>query len=105
MVVNVASILLSLACGFGAAVWVIVAIYDWKLGRKWPAFWYSVLAVAYIVATVVLVGRLLMLPPFMHLPRGLAVVVLTPVFGVPPGIQLYGWLKARKLIAYDRSRR
>jgi hypothetical protein len=105
MVTNVASILLCLACGFGAAVWVIVAVYDWKLGRRWAAFWYGMLAVAYIAATAVMVGRLLMLPLFIDLPRGLVVVILTPVFGVPPGIQLYGWLKARKLIAFDRGKR
>ena len=101
--VNVASILLGLACGFGAGVWFIVAVYNWRLHHRWHAFWSVVLGVAYWVTTVILIGRLL--GYFLELPRGFSIILLAPILAVPPAIQLFGWLKARRLIAAQRVAR
>lgn len=91
-----ATIVLGLACGFGAMVYLIVAAWHWKRGHRKTAGWYVLLTLAYLAATIIIVGRFLGF--FQVLPRGTSLILLAPIFTVPPGIQLVAWLQARRLL-------
>lgn len=96
-----ATIVLAVACGFGMMVYFIVAAWHWKRGHRKTSGWYYLLALTYLAATVILVGRFLGF--FQVLPRGTSLILLAPIFAVPPGIQLVAWLQARRLLKAQRG--
>lgn len=89
------------ACGFGAMIYVLVATWHWQHNSKRVSFWYYILAAAYILASVITVGRFVGF--FGDLPRGTTLIILAPILGIPPGIQWFAWLKARRLIRETRG--
>lgn len=101
--ITVASLILGVACGFGTTVWCIIAGWNWTLRHRWLAFWYTQLAVAYVVCTVIIIGRLFHY--FDDIPRGFSLFLIAPIFAIPPAIQFIAWLKARKMISDFRDGR
>jgi uncharacterized membrane protein len=95
-VIVAAAFLLGLACVFGMVVWVVAAVDSVRNRQKWQAFWYSQLALAYLVVAVLAVGRLA--GYFTDLSRGFVSAVLFPIIAVPPFLYLQARQKARALI-------
>lgn len=96
----VSALILGLACGFGAMIYLLVAAWHWRIGHKAVGFWYIVLAAAYIVCTLIIAGR--QLGFFDVLPVGTSLLLLAPIIGIPPCIQWMAWLKARRLLREQR---
>lgn len=93
-------VMLGLAAGFGAGVFVVLAVFSWRTSHHSLGFWYAVLATAYIGITTIIGGRFM--GYFLELPRWFSLMLLAPIFAVPPAIQLASWLKARRLVKERR---
>lgn len=98
---TVSTILLGVACGSGGMIYLIVAIWHWRNHHRVVGFWYGNLVIAYFAGTYIIAGR--QLGFFQELPRGISLLLLAPIIGIPPAIQWVAWLKARRLVREQRG--
>lgn len=99
--VTFSALVLGLACGFGAAIYVLVGTWHFRYNTKHVGALYYVLALTYVSSVVIVIGRFLGF--FTELPRGTTLAILAPILGIPPGIQWFSWLRARRLIRESRG--
>lgn len=95
VVVMLSNALLTVACAFGATVWLMMAHVGRK-GHAWRSVLYTLMGGAYSAVGMLLAFRLAGRP---ILPNTIVTVtLLTIVFAVPPATVLIEWIQARKLI-------
>lgn len=94
--VTFSTIILGVGCGFGAAVWLSVAVWHFRHNSNHIGFWYTVLAMTYLACTVIIAGRFF--GYFTELRRGTTLLLLGPILAIPPAIQWATWLRARSLV-------
>lgn len=92
---------LGFTTAFASTVWIIVGTSS-VIAKRWlEASAYIALILVNLFSTVVIVGLLIDRP--FDLPRGSTTLILLPLIGLPPILQLRWWLIGRALIALGRG--
>lgn len=95
MLVDVATVLLGVSGGFGAAVYYYVGLQHVRQSKPQAVgFW--ILSGSYIAAAAIIIGRLTGL--VVDVPRGLTYLILVPIMAVPPLLHFLSILRARRVV-------
>jgi hypothetical protein len=81
---------------FASTVWAIVGWAAWRARHWYTMAAHLSLIVVNVFSTVVIVSQLIERP--LDLPRGSVTLILLPLIGIPPALQLRAWVLARRLM-------